>query len=227
MSFLNRWILFQGWSPWCQVPLGHVLDSVEDLDPSTWVIFIGDNGTIPRAIENLYLTSNGRGKRTGYESGSRVPIIIRGPGVAAGVQNDEFIHQADLFATTMELAGLAVLVTNYDHNGSVVTTDSVSLVPLILGDENTLRDSDQDYILTEVATNNRNHFVAARNETYKVLCIDSTANSEFYDLLLDPLEESPLSNPSSCVNNQSVWTPEDSEWHFCKLHEVIESESVL
>src|SRR5262245_28379323 len=56
--------------------IGKVLQAVDALDPNTYVLYIGDNGTWMMGqgrnfIDNLYITRQGRGKGTAYESGTR------------------------------------------------------------------------------------------------------------------------------------------------------------
>src|SRR5690606_2715180 len=64
--------------------VGKVLEAVDALDPNTYVIYIGDNGTWMfgegrEFIDNMYITRRGRSKGTAYESGVRVPLVVRGP----------------------------------------------------------------------------------------------------------------------------------------------------
>ena len=94
--------------------IGKVLEAVDSIPSDTYVIYIGDNGTpmysnqgvLGSQIGNMYITRAGRGKGTAYESGARVPMAIRGPGIAAGSKSSEFVHAADLFSTILALAGL-------------------------------------------------------------------------------------------------------------------------
>jgi arylsulfatase A-like enzyme len=49
--------------------IGKVLAAVDALDPNTYVIFVGDNGTSmyrggSHFVDNMYLTTTGRGKGT-------------------------------------------------------------------------------------------------------------------------------------------------------------------
>ncbi len=62
--------------------IGKVLDVVDKLDPNTYVIYLGDNGTWmfgPQRefIDNMYITRRERSKGTTYESGVRVSMAIR------------------------------------------------------------------------------------------------------------------------------------------------------
>jgi arylsulfatase A-like enzyme len=48
----------------------------------------------------------GLGKRSAYEEDIRVPLMIRGPGVPAGVSRDEMVLNNDFVPTFADLAGL-------------------------------------------------------------------------------------------------------------------------
>ena len=73
-----------------------------------------------------------RGKGTAYESGARVPMVIRGPGIEPGTRSRVIVHAADLIACCLELAGITPTTTNKNHTTSpaVVAPDYVSLLPL-------------------------------------------------------------------------------------------------
>jgi arylsulfatase A-like enzyme len=216
--------------------IGKVLDVVESLGSDTYVIYIGDNGTPMYAfgglqmIDNMYITTTGRGKGTVYESGARVPMVIRGPGIAAGSRSNEFVHAADLFATILTLAGLTPPTKNWNNTGTAeVDSDSKSLTPILFGSASTVRDPNEGYLLTE--TSQGGNKVGARNGTHKVICNTNTSNANctFYNLITDPLEEYPITDhkPGSCTNYRTTWTPANPEWHYCRLIEVINSYSIF
>jgi arylsulfatase A-like enzyme len=48
------------------------------------------------------------GKHTNFEVGTRVPLIIRVPGGAAGQSSDALVELVDLYPTIAELAGLGI-----------------------------------------------------------------------------------------------------------------------
>ena len=218
--------------------IGKVLDVVDKLDPNTYVIYLGDNGTWmfgPRRefIDNMYITRRGRSKGTAYESGARVSMVIRGPRIPANSQCDVPIHGVDLFATILELAGLDVpkIVPNRTGDGTVAV-DSVSLTPILFKGAKSLRDPNTGYLLTETVNPvmNNQRQAGARNAKYKVICTENaeTPNCIFYNLIDDPLEEYPLAKPDSCANYKNgIWTTAVPEWHFCRLQEVIGKESFL
>jgi arylsulfatase A-like enzyme len=213
--------------------VGKVLDAVDALDSDTYVIFIGDNGTdvnttSPNSLDNMYITKTGRGKGTVYESGARVAMAFRGPGIAIGSRSTEFVHVADLFATILTLAGIEPPAKNIDSAGNEVNSDSKSLTPILFGSASTVRDPNEGYLLTE--TNYNGLKVGARNATYKVLCgtNTNTGNCSFFNLIDDPLEEYLLDKPASCTNySNGAWTPADPEWHYCRLIEVMNTYSIF
>jgi arylsulfatase A-like enzyme len=217
---------------------GKLLDAVDALDrDNTYIIYISDNGTPMYGrpnldfIDNMYITRKGRGKGTSYESGALVPMIIRGPKIAANTQNNSYAHVVDLFSTILEFAGLQPPknVSNSDGNGTV-PLDAISLTPILFNKAKATRDPNTGYILNE----NKNlmtggtRWVGAQNATYKVVCIDSADNCTFYNLVSDPLEEYPLAKPGSCADyTNGKWTPKDPQWHFCRLTDIVAKDSFL
>lgn len=213
--------------------IGKLLAEVDRLDPDTVVIYIADNGTPMYAranldfIDNMYITRKGRGKGTAYESGARVPLVIRGPRIAANRINADFVQAADLFPTILALAGLNVpaKVSNADGSGTY-QLDGVSLQPLLSGKSKRIRDPDKDYLLTESLNlmTNSTRQIGARNGTFKVICTERVDNAscEFYDLVKDPLEEYPLQKPASCNVARNA---KAAAWHYCRLADVIRKES--
>ncbi len=218
--------------------IGKLLDVVDKQDPNTYVIYLGDNGTWMfgqkrEFIDNMYITRRGRGKGTAYESGDRVSMAIRGPRIKAASQSSVPVHGVDLFATILELAGLDVpkIVPNRNGDGTFAL-DSVSLTPILFKGATRLRDPNKGYMLAETVNPVMNNMrqAGARNATYKVICTENaeTASCTFYNLLDDPLEEYPLARPDSCANYKNgSWTPANREWHFCRLQEVLNTESFL
>ena len=213
--------------------VGKVLAEVDRLDPNTYVIFLGDNGTPMYGrpnldfIDNLYITRTGRGKGSPFESGAHVELAIRGPGIAAGSHSDAFVHVVDLFPTILQLAGLAVPQQVPNSDGSAqVPLDGISLRQILTGAATTVRDPFRGYVLNE-NTNlmaNSTKFVGARNRDYKVTCTDSADNCAFYDLVHDPLEEFPLDKPASCDKG---YAETDPAWSYCYLTRVVAERSIF
>jgi len=218
---------------------GRLIEVVDKLDPYTYIIYLGDNGTWmfgPKRefIDNMYITKQGRSKGTAYESGVRVSMAIRGPGIKACSESDEWIHNVDLFSTILELANLEVpeMVPNREGNG-MVEVDSVSLTPILFRNAMGLRDPHKGYLLAETVNSYKKGYpieVGARNAAYKVIC-DANAKTDscvFYNLVDDPIEEYPLKKPDSCAGYENgTWTQTDPEWNFCRLQEVIAKKSIL
>jgi arylsulfatase A-like enzyme len=213
--------------------IGKLLSGVDALDRNTIVIYIGDNGTPMYGrpnldmIDSLYITRKGRGKGTAYESGARVPLAIRGPGIAAARTSSEYVHAADLFPTILSMAGLTPPASVPAGNGQgTFAVDGASLLPILSGSAKSVRDPDQDFLLTESLNlmTNSTRQVGARNGTYKVICTEKVERDscQFFNLVNDPLEEYPLERPASCSTSLTV---KDPDWHYCRLANFIRTES--
>src|SRR5690606_1191501 len=128
-----------------------LLDTVDALDPNTFVIYMGDNGTWMfgtgrEFIDNMYITRQDRGKGTAFESGTRVDLVIRGPGIEAGSVSHVPASGSDLFPTILALAGLDSPTTVPDRTGtSMVDIDGVSLTPVLLDGATGVRDANTGY----------------------------------------------------------------------------------
>lgn len=217
--------------------MGKLLETVDGLDPNTYVIFIGDNGTPMYGrpnldfIDNMYITRKGRGKGKTYESGARVPMVIRGPNIETGAMSSDYVHTADLFSTILNLAGLdpPAQVSNSEGTGTV-PLDAVSLTPLLFDSAASVRAPNEGFLLSETIDlmNNNTRQVGARNASHKIICTNGTEAGAcvFYDLAADPLEEYPLPIPDECAGyTNKKWTPADPSWHFCRLKDVVETQS--
>jgi len=219
--------------------VGKLLEKVDVLDPNTYVILLGDNGTPMYGrpgqdyIDNMYITKKGRGKGTAYESGARVAMAIRGPRIQASTRSNEYVHVADLFSTTLALARLQSPEKVPNRGGAgLQSVDSVSLAPILFDKAAAVRDPNQGYLLTESLNlmTNSTRQVGARNATYKVVCTEKvdTSTCEFFNLIADPLEEFPLPKPDSCSNfTNGTWKPADSRWHYCRLADIVATQSFL
>ncbi|SCV67034.1 BQ2448_5680 [Microbotryum intermedium] len=90
----------------------HELEALGKLD-DTIIIYTSDNG-----FEANGGHRRNPGKTLPYEEDIRVPLVVRGPGVAKGLRDTKSVHSlADLGATIMHLAGAK---SDYEHDGSLV-----------------------------------------------------------------------------------------------------------
>lgn len=90
------------------------LDTTEDprwpghkLRENTFIIFTSDNGGMERHPGEI-ITDNyplDRGKISAMEGGTRVPLIVTGPGIQAGVQSDVMVNGLDFYPTVLSLVG--------------------------------------------------------------------------------------------------------------------------
>ncbi len=90
------------------------LDETEDprwpghkLSENTYLIFTSDNGGMEGHPGEI-ITDNeplDKGKISAMEGGTRVPLIITGPGIPAGVQSDVMVNGLDFYPTLLSWAG--------------------------------------------------------------------------------------------------------------------------
>jgi arylsulfatase A-like enzyme len=105
--------------------LGDIIANVKRLgiERNTILVFMSDNGQPSQAARNVPLRGH---KLTPYEGGTRVPMIVKWPGVTApGSVCDDYVIIEDIFPTFLEMAG----VSDYHQIGGVI--DGVSFVPLL------------------------------------------------------------------------------------------------
>lgn len=83
--------------------VGRVMDAVDrlGLTGNTYVIFMSDNGGNSRD------TIRGR-KGTLYEGGIRVPLLVQGPGIAAGSWSHTRVIGHDFYPTFLDWAGVEI-----------------------------------------------------------------------------------------------------------------------
>ncbi|HOJ32563.1 MAG TPA: sulfatase-like hydrolase/transferase [Candidatus Hydrogenedentes bacterium] len=82
-------------------PIGRILETLDEtgLASNTIVVFAGDNG--------IALGQHGlMGKQNLYEHSLHVPLIFRGPGIAAGKTCDALVYLSDVYLTLCDLASI-------------------------------------------------------------------------------------------------------------------------
>jgi len=111
--------------------LGYILSQMSQADrANTVVLFWSDNGTASASFDTPgttgvdlapYLGANydNKAKRTVFELGCNIPLIISGPGVyAPGSTNASLVSSADMFRTIIELAGGTYADVPFPPNGT-------------------------------------------------------------------------------------------------------------
>jgi N-sulfoglucosamine sulfohydrolase len=130
----------------------------------TLIIYIGDHGA------DLI-----RGKRTCYEGGLRIPMIIRGDGLKAGQVRQELVSTLDLFPTLIEAANAA----------PVGGLPGSSLLPILRGESPPWR----KLMATEFHLHSPHNFYpqrAIRDDRYKLIeCLQPGALNPGYQFCLD------------------------------------------
>lgn len=145
---------------------------------NTIIVYAADNG--------LAVGSHGLlGKQSLYEHSSKVPMIIKGPGVPSDQQLDAFAYIHDLYPTLADLAGIP-------QPGDV---DGKSLVPVIQGEQSGVRDA--------LFTSYRNTVRAVRNKKYKLIRYPERDYTQLFDLEKDPYELHNLAENPAFQNKKS------------------------
>lgn len=113
------------------------LDETEDprwpghtLSENTYVIFTSDNGGMEGSPSERYTDNQplARGKISAMEGGTRVPLLIAGPGIPAGVQTDVMANGLDFYPTVLSMTGTSKPPQKH--------LDGCDLLPLLLNDPN-------------------------------------------------------------------------------------------
>ena len=99
------------------ITIGQVLDQLETLGiaDNTYIIYTSDHG---RAGANANPPLE-EGKGSVWEGGIRVPLIVRGPGIPAGMHSHERASQVDILPTLAQLAEVPALPSGLE-GGSLV-----------------------------------------------------------------------------------------------------------
>lgn len=96
--------------------VGLLLDTIKELGigETTYVIYFSDNGSSTKRIL--------RGGKGGvWEGGIRVPLIVRGPGIAPNSWSHERVVGYDLYPTFCELAGVSQPLPEGIEGGSLTS----------------------------------------------------------------------------------------------------------
>lgn len=77
------------------------------LSENTYVIFTSDNGGMEGGSTERYTDNEplARGKISAMEGGTRVPLLIAGPGIRSGVKTDVMANGLDFYPTVLSMTG--------------------------------------------------------------------------------------------------------------------------
>lgn len=151
--------------------VGRILDALEKSGKAsnTYVIFTADHG--------LAVGEHGLlGKQNLYDCSIRMPLLISGPGIAAGRRIDDFVYQHNMYATTCELAGIPV----------PAAVEFPSLAPLLRGEHGSLYNA--------IFTYHRHTQRAVRTRTHKMIVYPEVQKIQLFDIETDPWEMHDLSD---------------------------------
>ncbi|MGJ8672681.1 sulfatase [Rubritalea sp.] len=95
------------------------------LSENTYILFTSDNGGMEGGPKERYTDNNplDRGKISAREGGTRVPLIIVGPEIEAGVQTDVLANGLDFYPTILSMVGA--------ENPKGKNLDGLDLLPLL------------------------------------------------------------------------------------------------
>ncbi|MEM9646147.1 MAG: sulfatase-like hydrolase/transferase, partial [Planctomycetota bacterium] len=154
------------------IQIGRVLERLESIGEleNTYVFYTSDHGM---AIGRHGL----QGKQNLYEHTMRVPMIVRGPGIPAGVRKLGNIYLLDVFSTLCQLAEIETPVTN----------EGVSFADVLRGKQTTVR----DVIYAAYSGGHKPGIRAVRRGDWKLIKYDSASTGSHHTQLFD-LSENPL-----------------------------------
>ncbi|MEW5915451.1 MAG: sulfatase, partial [Gemmatimonadota bacterium] len=138
--------------------------------PNTYIVFTSDNGY--HVGQHRFMT----GKLNMYEEDTRVPAMVRGPGIPARTQRAHFALNIDWGPTFAELAGAA----------APPIVDGSSLVPLLKRDAPAVDAWRQDFLIEIHRPTGEVVFgLRTRTQSYAEY---STGPRELYQLDVDPYQ---------------------------------------
>lgn len=177
--------------------LGQIMEQLERLgiEDNTMVIFTSDNGAGRPGTRRDGAAGNLHGwKGTLWEGGTRMPFIVKWPGVVEpGTVSDQLISQVDMWATVADVLDASIA------EGSA--PDSRSFLPALLGKDQKIRSwsisnrhAEEPYDTYEGGHQN---IGATSNDGRKIIAWYNHENSryaivELYDLNKDPSETNNL-----------------------------------
>lgn len=156
--------------------------------PDTWVLFTSDHGEM---LGDHHLFR----KMQPYEACVRVPFLLAGPGVPAGVTINDPVSLIDILPTFCELAGAEVP----DH------VEGRSVLPLLEGDRKPApRVLHGEFPEVAYVTNHQGcHYLTDGRSKY--IWFPASGREQFFDVEADPHEMRDLASDSNRADEVSRW----------------------
>jgi arylsulfatase A-like enzyme len=151
--------------------VGNIIDVLKKngLYENTIIVYAADNG--------LAAGSHGLlGKQNLYEHSTKVPMILKGPGIPKDTEFDALVYLYDLYPTLSELAGLP----------KPAGIDGMNLVNILNGTVNEIRSS--------LFTAYRHTVRAVRDKEWKLIRYPERDFTQLFHLPSDPYELKNLAN---------------------------------
>jgi arylsulfatase A-like enzyme len=147
--------------------IGRIMAALEKSGQAdnTIVVFTADHG--------LALGQHGlMGKQNLYDHSTRVPLILKGPGIAAGVKSDALVYSWDLFPTLCDLVQVP----------TPAGLDARTLAPVMRGETQTHR--------AEIHALYRDFQRMVKNDRYKLIeyVVGNERHTQLFDLQNDKWE---------------------------------------
>ncbi len=168
--------------------LGRLLDAVDSLGIAerTFIVFSSDHGAAAGSGRGANFPLQG-GKGSVAEGGLRVPFLVRGPGVRAGVCSHVRACGMDLLPTILELAGKGA-----ESAGGL---DGGSLAPVLLGTADAVKRPRGEIVIhfPHFDLGNGGPQSALFFGDFKLIRNDETQGRRLYRITSDPFETRDLS----------------------------------
>lgn len=163
--------------------IGRIVDRTRDLGIAerTLILFVGDNGTNKDIRSRLGDRTIQGGKGETTDGGTHVPLIGYWPGtIPAGQVSNDLVDFSDLLPTVAQAAGAQI----------DAPLDGRSFLPQLKGEKGNPRE--WIYIFACPRPERQKPVRFVRDQRWKLY-----GDGRFYDVAADPLEKSPIADPSA------------------------------
>lgn len=183
----NKALYFMAMLESVDTEIGRLLDSMDaQTRANTYVMVIGDNGTGGNLSQEPFKSVGGKGSL--QKGGIHTPMVVYNPYLKGnGKQLNPLVSTIDFYPTLLEIFNVS---SNSDLPGN-------SLSPLISTQENT-------YVENEYVYSQNLEAAMVRSKNYKLIRFNE-GEERFYNLILDPFEESNLMNHTLSIENEIAY----------------------